>query len=542
MPDRPTLASAALAALLGTLPVLLVFHLAPLNPWNQGWLLAGPMGPDPVQLWLGWTYFVHSPWAWPPGANPDYGVELGTAIFFADAIPLLALLGKALRGLVVLPQYVGPWLFLCGALQGLAAWALLGRATRAPLARAMGAGLLALQPMLLNRMLGHTPLAGQFLLLLALWLATSPGRGAWRALAWAALLGVTALVHSYLLAMAVPLWVADALRRLAPRSVVEALLVPAAIAGALWLAGFFLLQGGLDSGPGSEMGGYGTWNADLLAWLDGGMWSALLPDLPGPDHWEAGSLYLGAGGLALLLLGAYAFARAPEAPPRRLWPLVAVLLALLGFAVTQHVTLGGGTLLELPLPEALVRRLSALRNAERMAWPAGYTLLAAAVALAARRWGGRRLGWVLAGVLALQWADLAPGLAARHGLVAGAPAGVPQRLFDPFWAEAAPRYARVRAVPAANMGEGWESIARFAAEARLPTDSIYMARVDGAAAAALRARMAEVLASGAYEPGTLYVLRDAASLALAEASHRPERDLLRQADGYWVLAPGWWVR
>ena len=69
-----------------------------------------------------------------------------------------------------------------------------------------------------------------------------------------------------------------------------------------------------------------------------------------------------------------------------------------------------------------------------------------------------------------------------------------------------------------------------------------MARVDEAAVAALRARTAAILASGAYEPGTLYVLRDAASLALARASHDPGRDGLVQADGYWVLAPGWRVR
>jgi hypothetical protein len=89
------------------------------------------------------------------------------------------------------------------------------------------------------------------------------------------------------------------------------------------------------------------------------------------------------------------------------------------------------------------------------------------------------------------------------------------------------------------MGQGWESIARFAAQAGMPTDSVYMARVDAAAVATLRARMAAILRSGTYEPGTLYVLRDAASLELARASHDPARDLIRQADGYWVLAPGW---
>jgi hypothetical protein len=79
-------------------------------------------------------------------------------------------------------------------------------------------------------------------------------------------------------------------------------------------------------------------------------------------------------------------------------------------------------------------------------------------------------------------------------------------------------------------------------QAGLPTDSVYLARVDGAVVAALRARMAEVLRTGAYDPATLYVLRDSESVALAQASHDPARDAIMQVDGYWVLAPGWLAR
>ena len=90
-----------------------------------------------------------------------------------------------------------------------------------------------------------------------------------------------------------------------------------------------------------------------------------------------------------------------------------------------------------------------------------------------------------------------------------------------------------------NIGEGWADIARFAAVAGLPTDAIYMARVDTAAEAALQAKTAVILTSGSFEPGTLYVLRDEASLSMARASHVVGRDLILQADGYWVLAPRW---
>jgi hypothetical protein len=548
------------AALLGAAVPAAVFGPGRLlDTGDQGWLLAGPLGPDPVQLWLGWTYFRCAPWALPPGANPDYGLELGSSIYFADAVPLLALALKALRGALDVPQYVGPWLLGCGALHGLLAWRLLGLAAHDPLARACGAGLLALQPMLVDRMAGHTPLAGQWTVLAALWLALLPGAGcgprgaARRGAAWSALLAATALVHSYLLAMAAPIWAADWLRRAlwapgaagragpraAAAAALEAAAVPGAVLAALWAGGFFLLRGGGQGGPGSDVGGYGTWSFDLLAYLDGGLWSAFLPDLPDAGHWEAGSFYLGLGGLLLLAAGALACAVRPLRPPRRLWPLAAALLLLLAFAVTHRVTLAGRVWTPFEPPAPALAALGALRNSGRMAWPLAYAAMLGAAAACARAWGGRRTGLLLLALLAAQWADLRPGMAFRRGLVAGAPRGVPERLFDPFWAEAAGAYARVRAAPAANMGEGWESIARFAARAGLPTDSVYLARVDGAAVSALRARVAAALRSGDYEPGTLYVLRDAETLALARASHDPARgDRILRADGYWVLAPG----
>ena len=76
-------------------------------------------------------------------ANPDFRMELGTAIYFADAVPLLAMPLKAMRGVLDIPQYVGPWLVACGALQGLLGYCLVALATRHPLARACGAGVLA---------------------------------------------------------------------------------------------------------------------------------------------------------------------------------------------------------------------------------------------------------------------------------------------------------------------------------------------------------------------------------------------------------------
>jgi hypothetical protein len=231
--------------------------------------------------------------------------------------------------------------------------------------------------------------------------------------------------------------------------------------------------------------------------------------------------------------------RRPAPLPSCLWPLAAALLVLLAFAVTHRVAIAGHTWTLFNPPPQAFAVLTILRNSDRMVWPLAYALLVGAIATLDRAWGGRRTGLLLLGLLGLQAIDVGPCLAKVRDRLAAAPAAVPQSLSDPFWTAAARRYARIRAVPGENIGEGWADIARFAAVAGLPTDAVYMARVDTAAEAALQAKTAAILTSGTFEPGTLYVLRDAASLSMARASHVAGRDLILQADGYWVLAP-WW--
>lgn len=511
---------AAAAALLGAAIVIGVFGAGIIPPGATGWMLSGRLGPDPVQYWLGWSFFRDAPWGIPPGASPYFGMELASSVFYADAIPLLALVFKALRSVVEIGQYWGFWLLACGALQGWLAWRLIGLWTEAPLARLAGAMLFVLQPMLLNRMGGHFALSAHFLLLWGLWFALT-GAGRWR---WAALVLAASLIHSYLLPMVLGLWAADWWRR---RAVTEALLVPGAGLFGLWAAGFFMLA----AGHGGAM--YGGMQLDLLAPFDPAYWGQFLPDLPDPRHPEVASSYLGLG--ALLLLPFLAWVR----PARRHLPLLLVLLAMLAFAITHRPSIGGAQITLIPLPERLVELLGALRASERFFWPIGYAAMLAGIVGLMRVLGPRAGGLALLALLLVQAADIRPGLARLAHFFQPTQAEVPLRLDDPFWAEAARHYRAIRAVPAANQGVAWEEIAVFAARHRMATDAIYLARSDAAAVDALRREMAARLAEGRPEPGILYVLRDAESLALARAGMRPGRDRLVIANGLHVLAPDW---
>ncbi len=530
------------AALFGLLVVHHAFGGSILPVSHTGWMLSGRLGPDPVQYWLGWTAFRQDEWRWPPGANPGWGMELASSVFYADAIPVLAFGFKALRRVVEVPQYWGLWIYACGALQGLAAWLLMGAVTRDALARFAASGLFVLQPMVLARLGGHFALGGQFLLLAGLWLCVTPGQGARRGMAWALLTGLAALVQAYLLPMVAALWAADWLARIPAQRgwplAAEGIGVPVAGLLCLFLAGFFLLSDGL----GGTWGGYGRMQLDLLAPFDAGDWGGLLPDIRTAEHPDAGNSYPGLGALAVMALGLGAWLAGPHPRPWPSRPLLAALLGLLLFAVSHCMVVGGIERLHLPLPEALVARLDALRASERFFWPVAYAALFGAAAALVRRLGSRRAGLVLAAALGLQGLDLQPGFARLQHYFVPQPPMLALDLADPFWARAARRYAAIRVVPTGMQAPNWEAVSVYAASSGLETDAVYLARVSPRAAARVNARVARVLAEGRHEPRTLYVLGDDAALARARAGMDPARDLLARFDGRWVLAPDWHVQ
>jgi hypothetical protein len=56
-------------------------------------------GVDPFKDYLCWMLFRNSPWTFPVGLNPTYGLEFSNSIVFSDSIPLMAFLFKGLAEL-----------------------------------------------------------------------------------------------------------------------------------------------------------------------------------------------------------------------------------------------------------------------------------------------------------------------------------------------------------------------------------------------------------------------------------------------------------
>ncbi len=488
------------ALLLATAAALFAAWMHPqiIDPRNIGWLLDGN---DRGQSAIGLAAYLAGG-AWPSLHNPMLLAPDGTSLLLTDSIPLLGLLLGPFAGwLPPGAQFVGPWLAICVVLQVVFAWALVRPQAPDGLAAWFGTVLLAAMPMLFNRY-GHASLCAQWLILWALWVYVEPRRAA-RPLLWLAVLGVAALVHSYLLLMVASIWGGSLLRRLVQGAVArvlgEGLLVSALIA--LLLAGQGIFGGGFQS-----TGTYGAFPMALDAWWNPAnpSYSAILPSSP-EDRGRGyeGLQYLGAGLIALVLL-ALATRRGPVQSLGWLVP---------GFAVVAVVAIGPAPILwgkpvaVFASPAWLIDALDPVRASGRLFWPVTYTLAYATIISVLAL---PRAAILLAAATAVQGVDLAPMVAAIRATSARADdRTIFRRTRDPRWPALIAAARQVDFTPAdptidaAMLQEAtWRAVL-----ARRPVGFTYTARVPAAARSRLAAERAAFV-RGRVPAGQLVIVQD----------------------------------
>ncbi|OAB50374.1 DUF6311 domain-containing protein [Pseudomonas thivervalensis] len=526
-----------LPILLGALAFLLVIGPRVLDPTNIAWLGEG----DAATHYMGWAFFRNSPWTFPLGMNPSYGLELGNGIIFSDSNPLLAFLFKPFNAwLPETFQYFGLWLLACFILQAWFAWKLVGLLTPSLWIRLLGAGLFVFSPPMFLRMGGHLSLSGHFLILAALYLALRPGLQK-RRLAWGVLLAATALVHAYLLAMVALIWLAD----LASQAIKERLSRREAL---IELGGLFLLvafccwQAGYFSvGGGTVAGGYGLYRLNVMSLVNPSGWSYTLRDMPqGPGDYE-GFNYLGLGVIMLAICAGVAWLQgntglANAVRHRRLllWALIGLTL----FSLTNHLGIGMQNV-HYWLPKPLELLANIFRAAGRMFWPVFYTIVFAVIFLVIRGNKPRTAACLLAIALVVQVLDTRAGWAGlRQSRMTPTASSWPTSMNDPFWASAARHYSKVRTLLPQNQPDNWLLTSQYALTHGLETDGVYLGRMsDRAIERALR-NAEQMLASGQYAADSLYILDARAAHQAAKIVNR-QTDLLTRIDGLVVLAPGW---
>ena len=506
-------------ALLGALVFLILYGVRVLDPTCVDWILNNP-SPDPAQHYLGWVFYRRSGWHLPYlGANYSAIYPYRTSILYTDSIPLLAVLGKLLGG--VLParfQYLGLWGLFCYAMQGGLAQALIARVggvhpgdTAKNWASVLGAGVLVLFPALNIRMFAHTALAANWLVLLALWLWLCAEQSENRPTAaklclWWGILGLLcAGIHLYYLPMVGMVLVAACVQRALEKRGPAAVVLPVASFCGAALAELFVL---------------GAFAANFAGYSNGYLSGADLANLFVPGlgaSWEQ-EIYAGLGTtIAVVLALVWLLVQHKQAGTffRRHKNVVIAALVLLVLdaiaAMGNTVTFAGRTLFTVPIPQVLMDFWAMFSSCARLAWLAGMLLAVAACGLVLRFWQGAAAAVLLALCAAAQGfgqrAELAKRFAAYHD---AAYYESTTQLTDPAWEQLAASGQFTHLAFASfdfEHDEFWD-LAAFAADHGWTSNSFYMGHMDGNLAAVTLAGEMNALA-----PDTLYAFVDEDALA-----------------------------
>lgn len=540
-------------ALLGLFAFLLVLGIMPLDVTNDAVCRGGYIEKDLQQHYAGWLFYRNEALGWPLGVTPAINAPQGLSVAYTDSIPLFAVLlrplANALGGIF---QYFGWFTLLCCMLQGGFGALLLGLYAQDCKLVWLGDLLFVFSPILWERVLRHTSLAAQWLVLGALYYYIRGRREKRFAYAGLFLLNVLTLtIHPYF----VPMTYAVTLALLVEHAVTTRKIAgPAAflvgdLAATVAAGGLLGLFYGTATGGSEALYGYFGMNLNALwnpAGVGGVAWSRLLPVQNQVGGNYDAFAYLGLGVLLALVLGGIAALVMRRVPLRRLlaqhWMLAVDCGLLTVFAVSHVITANGATLAVLPLPAALLKLCSMFRSGGRMFWPVYYLLLLGAFVLLCRlpRRAVVRTALV-AGMAVVQLWDISPALLQRHEALRQAQTAeaFPSQLQSDFWAQAAGRYATIASMD--GLQDDALHLALFAADHRMTTNDPFAARYDAEALAQQRATLQAELAQGLLRGDTLYLFHDEGAFLQAVEPVRAQAwcGRIDGSDGSWyAIAPG----
>lgn len=557
MPDNDKLEKhlPLLSAVLGGLVFLIIFGPRILNPTFIGWTMEG----DAAQHFLGWHFFRSESWTFPPGLIQGYQYPQGTSLVYTDSIPLLALpLKLAATLLPPVFQYHGLWLFSVYLLQGYFAALLLRKITKKPLLILLGIGFFLLWPVMVQRARLHESLAAHWIVLAALFLYFQPfSRRA--NIKWLLLLSIATLVHFYLLAMALVIWLAFLFRPFLGRlnksgrfeanvaenhstwqalalSILKFLAITAVtITLLMWLAGYFIFNVRY-----SDSGGFGNFSMNLVSPFNPSLIQGdtaevtFLNSLPLSTSGQLfeGYNYLGFGALILIAAAAliYLIKRKTLIIHQRHLPLLLAAVCLTVLSLSSTLTLADRVLFDVDLPFFLEKGVGLVRSSGRMFWPVGYILVLAALAVVIRSNSTKAAVTIVALCLGLQIVDLAPWYlnVALGDKVWETP------LKSAEWTDIMETADQIVFLPPNEFDADIIPFAFLAASHSATINVGVTARTDSQARADYAANLMQEFEAGLLAPRTLYVLRndDYLDTPIIDSSYR--RTML---DGYQIIIP-----
>lgn len=360
-----------------------IYGLKILNPTYTDWLLNA--GGDLTQHYLGWKAYRNSAWKFPIGMLDTLAYPHQSSIIYTDSIPLMAVFFKLLSPVLTENfQYFGLYGLLCFILQGILAARIINNFCNNKIAVAISSIIFLYAPVMLFRMYSHTALASHWIILLALEpvFLHKKYQNNKKIYLIVALIGIlSASTHIYFVLMSGIILVGICLTNIIlykniKRSIL--LLVEYLCAGIVIIS----LLGGFSGKTQADAWGLGVYSFNLNAFFNPQTWSCMFKDLPlyGDKQYE-GFAWLGSGIIILLIFAVVLFTGGTSARQcmKIHWKEFVLLCIISGIAIiaalSPVITFGDNVLLELKLPDFIIRLWSIFRSSGRIAWITIYIIM-----------------------------------------------------------------------------------------------------------------------------------------------------------------------
>ncbi len=409
-----------LGALLGVIVFIMVYGIKVLNPSYIDWLLEGDSG----KHYQGWVYYRNSNWHFPLGLLDGVnGVK--TSVIYFDSIPHFALIFKVLSP--ILPavfQYFGIYGVVSFALMGGFSSLLLNEFYKKAYLSLIGSIVFIVSPYVLQRMFMHTALAGQWILIIGLylWLAKPyKHRKIVNIILWSLLMIVVCGIHMYFIPMIMLFLLSCSIEDFVNKENIKFLIVRFTITPIFGLLTIWAYGGFYGQSTYTDSG-LGLFVANLNSLINPMGYSSLLPNLVYRDGNNEGFGYLGLGIIAsLILVFVYFIAynkegKEPLFTQERKILLIVSAIIFIFVSIIPVVYYGDNLLFALPMPGFITQILSVFRASGRFIWGACYIFMLIAmlgIYRIAKDTKGRTIA-IIGALVCIQIIDLGGSLLVIH--------------------------------------------------------------------------------------------------------------------------------
>ena len=496
-----------------------------------------------------WYFFRNDIWRFPLGLNPNYGDEITTSIVFSDSIPILAFFFKIFKS--ILPenfQYFSLWFFLCFYFQLFFSYKILKKFTNSEFYSLIGSVFFLLAPIFIFRMNYHASVSGQWLLLFTLYLTLTTKTDESK-FSWFFLIIVSSLIlyNFTLIILAVYSLLRFFELKFNKTSFYNLLkdffIIAPLLLLTLYMAGYLEIRMGDTLAV-----GFGQHKLNLLSIIDpvntanNISWSWFLPDIQLSKEEELeGFNYLGLGQLIMLLFSLVLILNKKfnnnlslikNNKQIKAFLIISIFLTL--WALSNKISFGTYTLLEIPLNKFIFAALSVAKSTGRIFWIVNYFLVIISIIIIYKCFTKKTSLLIIILLLTIQIADISAGLKNRINFYNKETNST--KLKDPIWNDLFSKYKVIKTTyPQAYSGIFYNFSFFMEKNKIKKTNLAPQARVNRKTVAEARYALYKNFNNKKLDPKTLYIIGHHSQLKNLKNLFNNDDVAFFYRDNIWVM-------